>query len=341
MKAQIPGLGAFSKLPYELREQIWLHFLPVGEEPAPSTKTSVKADLRVLLTSRDLYEEISTVLYSKTCLHVSISLQSESDLDLWCTIYFTRPSRRRRGPTDEDQPAAWWRLESSYSGRDLHFDNFPFHKIRAVEVSLPAPSCDIDEELIWLWRNVSRTCQLLHNKPSPPPPLIIQLQKCETHDWCDRDGEARNLSSSSLPLSGRKYDLLVLPFYNLRQFTTIKPEPHSEELRRKMDWTWIDWASDVVSKRNGDCEINANGSEELELDMAVFDNYLWVHDQIFYPDWMYYSKASLSSIRGEWICEEFSMKYNRLKRHGQWITAWHEIRWIAPEFFKLSKQVTR
>ncbi|PGH07052.1 hypothetical protein AJ80_08065 [Polytolypa hystricis UAMH7299] len=148
---QTCGYGLFSKLPYELREQIWLEFLPVGRTTSSTstTRKSAEADLRVLRVSRDLYAEISNVLYAKTCLHFNLSPSFPESPDLWCTVSFKRCHNRggtkkdndgnRRVTADARHTGAVWRLESNALQIDARFNSFPFSKIATIEVSLSAP----------------------------------------------------------------------------------------------------------------------------------------------------------------------------------------------------------
>ncbi|PGH14581.1 hypothetical protein AJ79_02916 [Helicocarpus griseus UAMH5409] len=62
------------------------------------------------------------------------------------------------------------------------FDNFPFHKIESITVSLSAPDPEDPAHLFWLWRNSIRTTGLF-KKALSVPPLTIQLQKFGNRDW--------------------------------------------------------------------------------------------------------------------------------------------------------------
>lgn len=318
MAIQNPSLGLFSKLPYELREQIWLEFLPVDQERAHrTTQTSEQTDLRVLRTSRDLYGEISAILYSRTCLHFDLS-PSVSDPSLWSTIYFKSRYQRRKNTH------AVWRLRSEISSKDHHFDNFPLHKIEAIEVSLFAPGYEDGEELLWLWRNVIRTAELFREASSIPP-VVIQLRRSETQDWCDMKGAIRCLSKDNIQ-ERLNYEVLILPFYNIRHLRYIKIEPHSEELGNKMDWKMIDWAGDVVSKRNGDCETGIDEVGEHEFWGKTLDDYFWAHDEIFHCRFHGYTSSTIDFLREEWMCQGFrSLSKYKIKRNGRWITRWAEV----------------
>lgn len=139
-------------------------------------------------------------------------------------------------------------------------------------------------------------------------------------------GEIRNLDRYSPTQEKFDYELLTLPFYNIRHLTSIKIEPYSKELREEMSWKIIDWASDVVSKRNGDCETDVDAYGEQKLWVDVLDDYLWAHDQIFRARIAHYGNPILDRMCQEWMCTKFDsfVKY-KLKREGCWIVNWDEI----------------
>ncbi|KAK2810404.1 hypothetical protein FQN50_002893 [Emmonsiellopsis sp. PD_5] len=324
--AQHPGFGVFSKLPYELRQQIWLELLPVCQDPGslsnetsaketsttetpaketpaketpaketPAKEAPPKADLRVLRTSKTLYNEISTLLYSKTCLHFDLSPNALECPTLWGTVSFTRRYAGRKN----DIVRAVWNLESNVLDRDHRLDNFPFHKIDAIEVSISAPDPEKPERFILQWRNVVRTVELLKNASSFPP-LTIQLRKDNGHDWYDTKGINHGLCEK---YENRNYEVLVLPFYTPRNIKSIRVEPHSEELRNQMDWETFDWASHTISKRTGDPTTHFDLAAERELYIEVIGDYYWI-DGILRWDF-YLTDENVDLLRREWFSQTF------------------------------------
>ncbi|PGH03611.1 hypothetical protein AJ79_07340 [Helicocarpus griseus UAMH5409] len=257
-----PGLGALSKLPPELRELIWLEFLPVGGRC--DTQKTAKADLRVLQVSKCLYTEIACLLYPKTTLHFDLSPSFSAHPSLWCMVRFT--SRHRDGG------GAVWRLESNIDKRSHRFDNFPFHKIESLTVSFSAPDPRKPCQLFWLWRNSVRTTELL-KKALSVPPLTIQLVRTETHNWL----EATHTRRGNARLEGsRDYDLLVAPFYTLLNLKSITIKAPSEDVARKMDWTFIHWLDGILSERTDrPCGVENNFGRELYG--KVMPACFWVH----------------------------------------------------------------
>ncbi|KAK2784025.1 hypothetical protein FQN53_008833 [Emmonsiellopsis sp. PD_33] len=297
--AQHPGFGLFSKLPYELREQIWLELLPACQDPLPSEGTSAKiisaneisagetpsketpanetpakADLRVLRASKALYDEISTVLYSKTCLHFDLSPNALECPTIWSAVSFTR----RYGGRKNDIVRAAWNLKSDSLDRDHGLDNFPFHKVGAIEVGISAPDPEKPERFILQWRNVIRTVELIKNSSSFPP-LTIQLRKDNGHDWYNTQGLSHGLCEK---YEKHNYEVLALPFYTPRNIKSIEIEPHSEDLRKQMDWEIIDWASHTISKRTGNPTTHFDLAAERELYIEVMGDCLWIEKVLFW-----------------------------------------------------------
>ncbi|EFR05196.1 hypothetical protein MGYG_08210 [Nannizzia gypsea CBS 118893] len=150
-----PGLGNFSKLPYELRELIWLEFFPVPHEDEPA------AELSILKASRALYHEISDVLFSKTNMCIDLSPPPGAGENFWCDI---RLQRRVRKDTLCD--GGVWTLRSEWEYSNSDFDHFPFHKLAAIDIHISGP--EDPAGLFWRWRNVVRTLEMLEGSVLPP-----------------------------------------------------------------------------------------------------------------------------------------------------------------------------
>ncbi|KAM5506190.1 hypothetical protein McanMca71_002381 [Microsporum canis] len=330
------SLGNFSKLPYEIRELIWLEFYPVSWDKSniepTSVQTSADIDLRVLRASRSLYDEISHIIYSKTTLCLNLSpLSCESDT-FWGALRF---KRRVRKNVFYDGGAVW-RLESGYDDRDDHFDYFPFDKLAAIEISLSGP--EDAAQVFWLWRNVVRTLELLETASSLPP-IVIRLQKGKDfniHDlYAEFDGYDPNnyyyclFAQATFPkrkmlswidtCHGLRYypfyiynspgqyiyDILIIPFYSkLRGATSIQVEVHSCEIKDKMDWTKIHFAESVLSRRIKGCDSLEYHRDERELFHQVFSDYTDIHDCLFHGH--YGVKGGIIPfLHVEWDCQTF------------------------------------
>jgi hypothetical protein len=241
--SRFSSLGTLSLLSYEIREKIWLEFIPKlpANAASPPLQTSFDADLRVLQASRALNREISSVIYPKARLHLDLSPCAYEDetRSLWCTVRFIHP---RHGGLEE---SPIWRLETTVDGRDHRFDYFPWRKIDGIDISLSAPN-DL-KHLIWMWRNVMRTTELLRHDGMPPA-MSIRLHHDENADPECQLWTAKLLSD---PLSSRySYDLLVLPFANMMFVEHLTVEPSSSKLRQKMVWTGINEVLGLVRRRN-------------------------------------------------------------------------------------------
>lgn len=297
--ASTHGYGVFLRLPYELREQIWLDFIPVGRAQITTTvaQTSAEADLRVLCASRDLYTEISTIIYSKSYLHFDLSLSYPESPRLWSLVSFRRHSNRKKKDNNNNstigpENAAVWRLESDPLQKSARFDNFPFHKVSSIEIHLPAPHPEAATQYLWLWRKVIRTAELFRDAKVPAF-LTIKLEKGLKWDWYHKNDicviEKKNT-----------YDAFILPFfYAARDLRGITVQPHSEELRNKMDWGQINWAQTVFADRT------AQGNQlERKLRLRVIDDYFWMHEQLF-RSLHFRDDGTIDEMRDEWICETF------------------------------------
>ncbi|KAK2882476.1 hypothetical protein FQN49_000306 [Arthroderma sp. PD_2] len=338
--AQNYGLGNFTKLPYELREQIWLEFFPVEQDneaasERTSIQTSAKTDLRILRASKCLYHEISPVIYSKTCLYFDLSPLPSESFPFWSALRL----RRRINKDTVYDGGAVWRLESSYDERSTHFDNFPFDKVTAIELSLTAP--EDPPQFFWLWRNVIRTIELLKKAPSLPH-LTIQLRKGKDLNVDEVFGEfpteepGYSYYSQCLRefLPKRKflswvdtcvgnhskyiynshgqyiYDILVIPFYSLlRNTTSVHVEAHSKEIKDKMDWTKIHNADGVLSRRVKGCKSFEFHIAERELWHNNFCGWDYMHDWLFW-DHMFVG-GIVSFLQAEWDNQTFKSSIDR------------------------------
>jgi hypothetical protein len=261
-----PGYGVFAKLPYEIRRQIWLEFLPVRSQDAPSPlENSAKVCLNVLRASHDIHAEVSEVLYRKTRIHFDLSPCEYRDeqRQLWCTVRLNTPCQR---PAE----TGVFRLEHNRSDRKVcRFDKFPFHKVEAVEVSFSAPKCN--SHLVWMWRNAVRTMQMFAI-PSERPRFTVTVRL--------RDDGPRWTSRLPPMLPNYSYNLLVLPLANARDLKQMRVEATSPSLEQNMDWREIEWAMGVVSMRNTVDDLAVVfGNEQLSQRVAQHESLLerWLY----------------------------------------------------------------
>ncbi|KAM5457455.1 hypothetical protein MaudCBS49596_000650 [Microsporum audouinii] len=307
------SFGIFAKLPYELRELIWLEFLPAGRDDESNTiasasvRTSAAVDLRVLRASKTLYNEISYVLYSKTHLCFDLRPLQNEDASFWSTLRFKRRVRKK----EFYDGGAVWRLESGYAKRDTYFDHFPFHKVAVIEISLRGS--DNASRFFWMWRNVVRTLELLGTAPSLPPIVIrlygnkdgynigyntwLPLRKRVGLRWVD-SGHGWRYHDTLVPYI---FDTLVLPFFSrLRGAVSIRIKVHSRQIMDNMDWTEIRFANGVLSRSLEGCNSPELQRDERKLFQEVYLAYFDMYDLLSYDcidPWPYRLE---SHLRAEW-----------------------------------------
>ncbi|KAM5467159.1 hypothetical protein MferCBS49748_004090 [Microsporum ferrugineum] len=307
------SFGIFAKLPYELRELIWLEFLPAGRDnesntiASASARTSAAVDLRVLRASKSLYNEISYVLYSKTHLCFDLRPLQNEDASFWSTLRFKRRVRKK----EFYDGGAVWRLESGYAKRDTYFDHFPFHKVAVIEIGLRGS--DNASHFFWMWRNVVRTLELLGTAPSLPPIVIrlygnkdgynigyntwLPLRKRVGLRWVD-SGHGWRYRDTLVPYI---FDTLVLPFFSrLGSAVSIRIKVHSRQIMDTMDWTEIRFANGVLSRRLEGCNSPELQRDERKLFQEVYLAYFEMYDLLSYRYIDLWPYRLESHLRTEW-----------------------------------------
>lgn len=93
---------------------------------------------------------------------------------------------------------------------------------------------------------------------------------------------------------GIYHDFLLVPFYNVIHLKSITIETHSESLSKKIDWSVITWAIDLVTKKP---------DEYLQqLNRRMFRDYLWVSGRLRYRQ----NRSTLEQcVWGELHSEQF------------------------------------
>ncbi|KAL1979557.1 hypothetical protein VTN96DRAFT_5570 [Rasamsonia emersonii] len=269
-------LGLFSRLPYEVREQIWLEFAPTGQDMC--LRCTQKTDLRILCTSRDLYDEISRVLYQTSSLEFDLSPIHQPG-KIWTTVHFKQGRHQQR-------VNARWILHSLADARSRGFHHLPFDRIDNVIVNLSAPNPKGAGRLFWLWQKVTDLVSLFKEAATTIRNLTIRLQKCNNkngQDWLDRWGTA-NQSIFRL----YDHDVVVVPFCTLRNLETIDVETHSKELEDTIDWKIMNWAMNAVWDRSWNHCVSADytkgdedGIAEHDVDRKVASDYFWIYKELW------------------------------------------------------------
>lgn len=270
--AYFSGLGAFRQLPAEIRIQIWEHFLPskkIGPCPADGpTGEGPGTDLRILRASKVINDEVSDVLYSKSTLRLDLtpiySDKARLRNRLWCIAHFK--SRYQ----DNDVS---WRIRESGGAGDSPICRFPFHLIAAVEVSLLAPKPTDARQTFWLWAKVQSTIDMFRGSPNLPP-LTIRLDKFNDQDWDGTDGTGNAANNSSSAQQNHCHSAYVLPFYCIPTVQSVRVETHSEQLRKKLDWSLLDEATKAFFNKSKNEQLSFYQNAGSELDGQLHRNLL-------------------------------------------------------------------
>ncbi|OJJ30772.1 hypothetical protein ASPWEDRAFT_85592, partial [Aspergillus wentii DTO 134E9] len=282
------SLGCLAQFPYEIREQIWLQFIPDGQDTV--LLRTPKTDLRILRASKSIHDEISLLLYRRSCLEFDVSAIYYQRKERWTTVYLRR-GRQERAQLEE--PQATWILRNKEDARTRGFDNLPFHRIDRVVANLFAPDPKDAGKLFCLWQRVRALVELLKGAEKIRN-LTIRLCKRDGQDWFDRD---RGMNHSMRLLRGETHcdhDVAVLPFCTLQNVENITVEAHSAELEQRMNWRVI----------------NVGKIQESEARLAVSRRvgfeYMWLHADL----WKYAPGRTARLMRWDFLRQWFLQKCN-------------------------------
>lgn len=217
-------LGTMAYFPSEIRDLIWLQFIPSGHET-----NHPKTDLSILRTSHALHDEVSRVIYGKSHLEIEISPEHKHSHEYkdgqwkWMTVQFSQQhyhysqtgcDTATTTPFDHPQKGRWG-IRDKEDARSRGFYDLPFHLIDQVTVRLEAPRYRDTAELYTLWRKVTDLVDLLQHA-STINSLDICLVNGDHRDWLeeeegeDEDGFRSNMDYDS------SHEMVIVPFYNLR-----------------------------------------------------------------------------------------------------------------------------
>lgn len=219
----LASLGKFAELPYEVREMIWVELSPTGQDVGFERKQ--KSGLGILRASRWLYEEISRLIYQDSTLQFDFASNPNSGVP-WGTVYFTNKSQKRMGlPTT-------WIFETFTDACNRGFTRLPYHKFQSITVNL-YPTVPRRWGFARLWAKTSQFVKWLEGAVYVQR-LIIRLVERDGRDWLD---ESKSLNRCCV----RKYDheIVLEPFWTLRNLGALDILAHTNELRKKINWTPI------------------------------------------------------------------------------------------------------
>lgn len=191
------NIGLFSKLPFELRDQIW-------NECSYSPKSHLSR------TCKRLNSDMQDYLYRD--LSLSFDLDPHHD---------TEPSPSLVRVLDQDlEKVCALSLNSLQNKKRSRFWAFPFYEVKSFKFILWPPSPDRMGELIRLWKIVSSLLAGLRENLSTWPEVIFDVKESASRRWKTLDRLRRDLAtdlSRNAPMSNLE-DIYValMPFSTLR-----------------------------------------------------------------------------------------------------------------------------
>lgn len=285
-------LGNFRFLPFEIRELIWLNFLPCGEDGYE--RHTHKTDLSILRASHAIYEEVSSILYKNSRLEIELSPFP----DEWMTIKFSTHHYQLT-----TAPKTKWVIGSVDDARGLH--DLPFRRMNEIVVNLCAPMSENPGQLYILFDKVVNLVELLRKAPAIRK-LKIMLKEQDDQEWHHFwlkgvQGE----DWGRLKACADDCDIMVVPFCSLRNIENISVHAHSEKLEKSIEWTVINWTVGVVRDRSWETYISDptrtniysllvdnnllagpdRTTPETDIDRKIAEYYLrihialWLHDE--------------------------------------------------------------
>lgn len=195
-----PQLGTFSKLPPEVRLEVWEHLFSLCQIRAPlqQRESNSKArNLSILQANRYLHAEISHHLYS-TLTH-TISLSPKYDRHKWMTAQTCSKGLNVERDLDDTEAS------------QRYFLNFPHNKAR-LKVEILAPNRKDQGQIALLWQKVSglidRMLALPKSKSSQERPGVDIV-------LVGRWGSKEEPKQSVPQLCYYDYDYVTMPFCRL------------------------------------------------------------------------------------------------------------------------------
>ncbi|PGH29391.1 hypothetical protein GX50_07848 [[Emmonsia] crescens] len=282
--AAMPNLGLFSRLPYELREQIWAELAPSLAQDKSKSNHNHKTDLSILRANHFLHNEIDEVVYRRCTLEFDIDPVYNRTSKL-CTVFFRRKHRLlNHGGAANPLPASWT-LNSVTSAKACGFGSIAFHKFDQVVVNIPSPDPNDMGELFCLWEKV-RGLVSLFCRGTQIKNLLIRLQerKSDGQNWVDNlKWPSKAYTPSPVHSTCQHdHDVPILPFCTLRNLMSLRVEAYSEEFAELMEWDAIDTMTKLVCDANSDSDSDSSNDEDkqsarAEAERRVAFEYYWMH----------------------------------------------------------------
>ena len=215
-------LGTMAYFPPEIRDLIWLQFVPSGHET-----NHPKTDLSILRTNHALHDEVSRVLYNNSHLEIDISPEREHDHQYkdeewkWMTMQFSQHHYHHSQAGGDNTTTTLnppqngrWVIRDKEDAKNRGFYDLPFHRIDLVTVRLEAPRFRDTAELLTLWRKVTDLVDLLQHA-STINSLTICLVNSDNRDWFEEEQEDEAKPRSNMD-DDPSHEMVIVPFYKLR-----------------------------------------------------------------------------------------------------------------------------
>lgn len=221
-----PSLGNLSRLPPEIRLQIWdlfsLYPIECGAtDPAPSASRQPR--LAFLQTSHRIHDEASQHLYKDVVLRFQVF--PEYQYRSWLTI--------------ESNTGTTWHLQDLDNAVSRGFGKLPYEKLKGIQVEIVAP-CRFDPgQTVCLWKKCLDLAALLEQAERGLPNLEIHLKDSESAKW-SVDGEPQmsvsidrvksypprdditDRSNERTFITDADYQIALIPFHRLRNVQTAQ-----------------------------------------------------------------------------------------------------------------------
>jgi hypothetical protein len=194
MASERTSIGLLAQLPREVRDLTWEHFVPTRGQTT---------DLSILRTCRQLYEELSPLVYQNEVLrfHVSPTYRYQS----WLSIFTNR--------------GAELHLRDLQDATSRSFSSLPYAKLKGIGVELEVPDSTDPGQMICLWKKVVSLVDLL-SQADGLPDLDIHLIDQNGLEWFT-DG----IAQQSIPCDpnheyydeyDEDFEAILRPFCRLR-----------------------------------------------------------------------------------------------------------------------------
>lgn len=212
-----PGLGNLSRLPVEIRLEIWdqcsLDIFRARDRYLPRSMRPATYRYGFLCASRTVYNEASDFVYRKTILRFTSS--GSPDRLRWLSVSSNTGFFMDFGGIEE--------------ALNEGFDRIPWSKFKQIQVQIEPPDTTDPGSLMMIWLRNVHIAELLAMGEHESASILIDLMDEPEFAWeagPDKDGKASNIllrneiNYPNRPLSILRpdFEVVLVPFRRLRQF---------------------------------------------------------------------------------------------------------------------------